>query len=589
MKFIYCLFILALGAVSVTTYAQSPTAPLNADYYHLVDRLEIKQGRWATGFHSSIKPYNRHQIIQLTDSILENPSLSLSRADRFNLQYLRDDSWEWVQPVSLNDSISAAKARLSELGSDYSPRGDSKRPLFNVFFEKKSDVYSAETPDFDIHVSPAVDFNYSFETTRNRSEIDNSTIKQNPYINSRGLEIRGSIRKRLGFYTYFSDNQAAYPVNIQAYQAAYAVGRTLVPNEGFAKPYKNGVDFLSARGYITFNALKIINLQFGHDRNFFGNGFRSLFLSDNSAPYLFMKFTTKLGRFQYTNLFTELQNTQVPTSQDQIFPKKYTTIHHLSVNIGDHVNVGIFESEVYSRDRLELNYLNPIILYRFVESYQGSADNAMLGIDFKANFLRRFLVYGQFMLDEFLIKDLTAGQGSWTNKFALQTGLKYIDAFGVPNLDLQGEMNLARPYTYSHFSGQTNYVHYNQPLAHPLGANFIEGLAIVKYQPRNRWMLTGIFGLMRYGADAGIRNYGGNLLLPYDSRVSDLGNHIGQGRETLVSYGDLRLSFMLKHNLFVDLRQMLRMSDSQLSRLTYNTSLTSFSIRWNMPYRTLVL
>jgi len=576
--------------------AQSPTIPLNADTYHLIDRLEIKQGSWADGFHSTVKPYNRQSVVQLTDTILNNVWIKLSPADRFNLQYLRDDSWEWVP--SYADSSSFLSSRAAELSGGQKQPGDSRKPL-GPLYHKKGDFYSTQTENFDIHISPVVNFGYGAE--RNSDTLG---ARFNPFVNTRGLEVRGSIGKRLGFYTYLSDNQVLFSRYIQDYARDYNTNSkvTLAPGEGFTKlvnysklPYGNGygtTDFLSARGYITFKALKIIDVQFGHDRNFFGNGFRSMLFSDNSAPYLFLKISTQLGRFQYTNLFTEFQNTQVPVSPNVPFLRKYAAMHHLSVNLGNHINLGFFEAEVFSRDQLELNYLNPIIFYRFVESYRGSADNALVGLDFKANFARHFLVYSQFMLDEFTISTLRAGNGSWTNKFAFQAGLKYIDAFGIPNLDLQGELNLARPYMYSHQSGQTNYVHYNQPLAHPLGANFVEGVGIFRYQPLPRWNVTGTFSVMDYGADPPSRNYGGNLLKSYDDRVArpnDVGHYIGQGRKTIVTYADLRLSFMLRHNFFVDLRQLVRNSNSQLPELTYNTSSTSFGLRWNLPYRNLVL
>ncbi len=580
------------------TWAQSQKIPLNSDYYHLIDRLEIKQGRWATGFHSSVKPYSRQGVVQLTDSILSDPFVRLSPVDRFTVRYLRDDSWEWV-PKVYADTVPLLQLRASELHAGQKQPGDSQRS-WGPFYKKKSDLYSYENPDFDIHVNPAVDFRYGAEF--NTGDLGKSF---NPYVNSRGIEIRGSIRKRLSFYTFLSDNQVLYPRYIWDYGTQYSGESEMgfAPFEGFVKRIPTGdaplggADFLAARGYITFNALKIINIQFGHDRNFFGNGYRSLLLSDNSSPYLFLKISTRMGRFLYTNLLTELQNNQRAFSTTVPIAQKYTAIHHLSVNIGKHVNVGLFEAEVFSRSQLELNYFNPIIFYRFVESYRGSVDNALIGLDFKANFAGHFMAYGQLMLDEFKISELRAGKGSWVNKFAFQAGLKYIDAFGVPNLDLQAEMNQARPYTYSHRSGQTNYVNYNQPLAHPLGANFREGLAIIRYQPLNRWNLTGTFGLMMYGADplGENYNYGGNLLKSYESRYNwpgkepDTGHYIGQGRKTLVSYGDIRLSFMLKHNLFVDLQQIVRSSDSQAERLKYNTSSTSFALRWNLPYRTLVL
>jgi hypothetical protein len=40
-------------------------------------------------------------------------------------------------------------------------------------------------------------------------------------------------------------------------------------------------------GYISFNATKHINFQFGHDRQFWGDGYRSLIWSDFGPPVLF--------------------------------------------------------------------------------------------------------------------------------------------------------------------------------------------------------------------------------------------------------------------------------------------------------------
>lgn len=576
MKQPFYLLLFCLLAQSVC--AQSPYIPLNQDYYHLIDRFEIRQGQWANGFHSSLKPYNRQGVIDLVDSVEANPNYQLSDTDYFNLNYLRDDSWEWSKANPTEpDSINQAKP------------GDSKRKL-GVFYHKKADAYSVQTADFDLHFNPV--FNYGFGRENNTSD--------QLYVNTRGLEMRGSIGKRLGFYTYFSDNQALFPRYIQEYGQIYGRGSTtsFAPGEGLVKytnaDQKTGADFISARGYITFNALKIINIQFGHDRNFIGNGYRSLLLSDNSAPYLFLKLTTRFGRFQYMNLFAELQNTQVPTQGEQLIPQKFTAMHHLSMNLGKHINLGVFEAEMFSRDRPDLNYLNPIIFYRYIESFRGSQDNAFIGIDFKASFKNHFLFYSQLMIDEFLYKALVQGKGSWTNKYAVQAGLKYIDAFGVSNLDLQTELNLARPYTYSHqgptlvvdstSQGQTNYVHYNQPLAHPLGANFLEGLAIVRYQYK-RLSATGTFGLMKYGTDPPGRNYGGNILLDYRTRYRDEGNYIGQGQKTLTTYADMRVSYMFKHNLFLDARYLYRFQDSEYIPNSYVTRLGSIALRWNLAYR----
>ncbi|MCK8492201.1 hypothetical protein M0L20_10105 [Spirosoma sp. RP8] len=597
------LYVFLFLVISFSGWSQSPFVPLNTDYYHLIDRLEIRQGHWADGFHSSVKPYNRQSVIQLTDSLLAKPGRGFSDTDYFNFNYLQDDSWEWVRSTA--DSL-VRDPFTKHLLPPPSP-GDSERSLgqtvsfLKPFYHKKADFYSLQTPDFDLHVNPVFYFGIGGEQVSGNAASSDESLR-NPFVNTRGLEIRGTIGKKVGFYTFFADNQAIYPQYIndygQLYQATEA-GGGFAPGEGFTKVrsqngpdlIRRGADFISARGYFTLNVLKIINLQFGHDRNFFGNGFRSLLLSDNSAPYLFLKLTTRLGKkIQYTNLFTELQNTQDAVAASTLFKQKFAAMHHLSVNITPQINLGVFEAEVFSRDRLDLNYLNPIIFYRFVESYRGSADNAMIGIDLKANFLSRFLVYSQLLLDEFRLSDMLSGKGNWTNKFAFQLGGKYIDAFNVPNLDIQAEMNLARPYTYSHLTspyvtaGQGNYAHYSQPMAHPLGANFLEGLGIVRYQ-RNKWSGNGIFGVMMYGADQPGRNFGGNILLNYDTRNGDLGNYIGQGRKTIVTYADVRASYMIRHNIFLEGRLLYRFKDSQNEAEAYTDKLASFALRWNLPYR----
>ncbi|MBD2703857.1 hypothetical protein IC229_24640 [Spirosoma sp. BT702] len=591
---VYLFWLLFL---SLSARAQSPFVPLNADYYHLIDRLEIHQNKWADSFHSSVKPYNRQSVIQLVDSLTAHPGRGFSNTDYFNFDYLRNDSWEWV---TRTDSIDRLDPFTRHLAIQNSP-GDSPQPVLKHFYHKKADAYSLQTPDLDLHVNPVVYVGFGAEAYLNPNATPSSE-RRFLFTNTRGLEVRGTISGKLGFYTFFTDTQASYPEYVQRYGDIYSSrfngAEGAAPGESFIKKFRtNGVDYLSARGYITFDALKIINVQFGHDRNFFGNGFRSLLLSDNSPPALFMKFTTRLGkRIQYTNLYSQLQNTQAqPTDKaDKLIPPKFTAMHHLSINLNDHMNLGVFEAEVFSRDRVDLSYLNPIILYRYVESSQGSADNAFVGIDFKANFLSQFLVYTQFMLDEFRLRQLLDGKGDWTNKFAFQLGGKYIDAFNVPNLDLQLEMNLARPYTYSHersatvSAGQTNYAHYSQPLAHPLGANFIEGLGIVRYQQK-KLSANGIFGLMMYGADtAPDRNYGGNILQDYNSRIRNEGNFIGQGRKTIVTTADLRASYMLRHNIFLEGRYLYRFQSSQNIQDNYTDHVLSFALRWNLPYRNLV-
>lgn len=564
-------FITILIPVS-STQAQSSFIPLNDDYYHLIDRLEIKRGKFSEGFHSTVKPFERKAVVDLTDSILVQGDVLLTSRDKETIDYIREDSWEWTKNGIAIDSLHYNKlARLGWLKSlQIGKKGK--------FWEHPADLYSIHNKDFDLH------FNFVTNNFLGKDNNTNSAL----WFTGRGVEIRGMINEKLGFYTYVSDNQGMFPKYVREFLPSDAF---TFPGEGLAKTSVRNktIDFLTARGYITFRPLKSINLKFGNDHNVFGNGYRSLVLSDNSSPYLFLRLDTQLGRFRYTNLWTSMLDKDV---KDELRGKKFAAIHHLSVNITDKINLGVFEAEVFNRDSVgggyDLNYLNPIIFYRYVESYIGSRDNALLGFDFRWLVGKKGSVYSQFVLDEFLTKYLFNGSKSWTNKYSFQLGGKYVDAFGVPNLDLQVEHNLVRPYTYSHKDGGRNYAHYGQSLAHPLGSNFREYLGIIRYKATSRLSLYGTLMYAKQGKDPNASlNYGGDILKSYETRVGteSFRHRIGQGVLTETSYTDFRLTYSLAHNLFLDARYLKRFVNSVSSQFTSKTNVFSIAIRYNVAYR----
>src|SRR5690606_22719472 len=103
-------------AIPVVSLAQSTNAPLNEDYYHLIDRYEVKSGMILPQLFTTIKPYQRSAIISYVDS-LGTLGVFSSAADAFNREYLTNDSWEW----------SSANTN------------DSRRPFLKHFYKKKSD------------------------------------------------------------------------------------------------------------------------------------------------------------------------------------------------------------------------------------------------------------------------------------------------------------------------------------------------------------------------------------------------------------------------------------------------------------------
>ncbi|WP_341838424.1 hypothetical protein WJU16_11330 [Chitinophaga pollutisoli] len=177
-----------------------------------------------------------------------------------------------------------------------------------------------------------------------------------------------------------------------------------------------------------------------------------------------------------------------------------------------------------------------------------------MGLNIKYAFTPTNTVYGQFILDEFKFKEMTNGNGWWGNKFGGQLGYRSKDFLNVPRLNFLTEINAARPFTYAQRTPMLNYGHYNQSLAHPLGANFVEWVNIADYQYK-RWFFRGQAQYASYGLDSANSNFGKDIFKSYESRSREFGNKLRQGIKTNLLYLQGSVAYLLnrKYNLRVEL------------------------------------
>ncbi|MCX6296951.1 MAG: hypothetical protein NTX97_12995 [Bacteroidetes bacterium] len=338
----------------------------------------------------------------------------------------------------------------------------------------------------------------------------------------------------------------------------------VVPGMGYA--YISKTDSLNPQyayqyfsGYISYSPNKIFNFQLGQDKHFWGDGYRSLFLSDVAAPYPYFKITTNVWKLTYVNLYTIMKDATNPSGFKKDWLNKYATFHYLGWNATKRINVGLFESIVWqgsdsTRHRgYDVNYLNPIMFFRPTEYSLGSSDNALVGFSIKIKMFKKQQLYGQLLLDEFSLKEVKAQNGWWGNKQAFQLGLKSFDLFQITRLNFQTEFNYVRPFTYSHGSVQQNYGHMNQPLAHPLGANFIESATFLNYRYK-RFFFEAKFTYAVYGGDSAGTDYGKNIFISYSNRASEFGNFTTQGFQTNLITASIRGAYILdsRMNLKID-------------------------------------
>jgi len=432
------------------------------------------------------------------------------------------------------------------------------------------DLIHVHTDDFFLVVNPVIYTEAIGE--RNAGQLD--------YINTRGAEVRGRILDKIGFYTLLADDQER-PVS---YVNAWERANSAFPGMDFYKRSSNGnYDLFLARGYVDAGAFNDhLHITFGYDKNFSGDGIRSLFLSDYSAPATFLRLRTTLGRFVYENLYLELTSDYIRKG-DQQLKHKFATMHQLSFRAAPWLSIGLFESTLFAReDQFNAGYLIPVIGYRTVARAIGEADKTSLGLQFKAVALHTLQFYGQAYFDQLKPSEL-GKNGWWGNQFGIQLGGKYFDAFTLRNLDLQGEVNIVRPFTYASGDGVTDYTHYNQPLAHPYGAGFAEVIGTLRYQPLPKLYLAAksIYSL-RSVDSPGTANYGNDIFKTYYPREGDYGYSLTPGTKITGIYLNVNAAYEIRPNIFLEAgaTHLRRKTDAgvQLPSATYAYG----GLRWNI-------
>ena len=384
------------------------------------------------------------------------------------------------------------------------------------------------------------------------SDLDSYT-----YVNTRAVNFRGGLGKQINFTTTIFESQGRFAGYFNDYSNTLKPSGgnpAIIPGIGIAKQFKtDSYDFPLAEANITYTPSQIFDFQLGYGRNFIGDGYRSLLESDGASPYPYFKINTTFWKIKYTNTYMWLKDVRPDVTVDKTYASKYMANHYLSWNVSNKLNLGFFESVVWTDTNnrgFDVNFVNPIIFYRSVEFASSSrSGNALLGFTTKYKWNNQVNLYGQFLIDEFSFGDIKAGDNSWKNKLGYQLGAKYFNAFKIKDLLLQLEYNHVRPYVYSHSAVITNYGHNNQSLGHQWGGNFEELVAIGRYH-KGRFFADAKFTIGKRGIDFDTTedgyNYGVNIYKSYDeNRPYDSGVKIGQGNKTNIFIADIQGGYLI--------------------------------------------
>ena len=540
-----------IALVGCSLQAQSSYFKNNEEVYEIVDRFQ-HQNLLSNDIHSSLRLYARSKIFSKLMSI---DTSALSSKYQYDLNYLLNDT---IQPST-------------------------QRGLIKSIYQNPAHFLSYQSPSFEFVLNPILNFNLGHDLSED----------QFVFQNTRGIELYGTLDKRLYFYTSFYENQS----NFLSYITSSIERDKAILGQGNYKDYQSsvidafqGYDYSNAQAYLGYKLTDHAILELGHGKHFIGNGMRSLLLSDIGHNYFYFKFRVEVWKLLYQSVISELSGLSARfTPNNELLPKKYMASHYLDLNISDRLSIGLFESVIFSREnQFELQYLNPLILYRTVEHGLDSPDNVLLGMNLSWRPIDGMSLYGQILIDELSLSELTSSEGWWGNKYGLQLGVKSFDFLGIDHLDTQVEFNMVRPYTYSHrielqgFEDYsiTSYSHNNQPLAHPLGANFNEIILRIKYRLSNKLRSDIRYLYARAGRNNDL-NYGNNVLLNNSSRISDYGNAHLQGVSNNINMIDVHINYELFYKFFLDFNFRYR-NDNNDESGQLNNNYFGFGIRYNV-------
>ncbi len=439
---------------------------------------------------------------------------------------------------------------------------------------KQESLIEVKKDDFYLSIDPLINFSLMNDLADSSLRADTTNF----YINTRGILVQGTINQKFSFESSFYENQAFFPDYLHRYVKQYRIA----PGQGRVKDFKRGgFDYAMASGYFSYTPFNTDNFKWniraGHGKNFVGEGYRSLLLSDNAFNYPYVKSTLEYGKFQYVNTYAVLQSlerTRVSTITENLFYRKKATFHYLGFNPHKRIHIGLFEGIMWqmqdtnSVKPFEPTFAMPIIFANSLRYGLNDEHNAIVGLNLKFKAHKKITLYSQLVSDDFE-----------SSRFAYQAGIK---VFELPkNLFIQLEYNNIKPFTYSHAIPLQSYTHYNQSLTHPLGANFNELLLRTSYSFKDLFIQYR-YSLAHIDKDNQGGNFGNDIFKSnYTSVQNDL---FARPITTILTIQEIRAGYIINRKTNMQLAGSLFLRTENAIPLApiHNSFIYSISLSTNL-------
>jgi len=350
-----------------------------------------------------------------------------------------------------------------------------------------------------------------------RMSTGDSLGKHSITLGELGLRMRGTLFNSLGYYIRVSNGQRLGGT-MRDVNFAYTTDPKLKANNKFSTEGKN---FDSYEGYLRFRTnSEWLSITAGKEAMLNGFGYvDKMFISNNTAPFPFLKIDLKYKALGYTFFYGSLKGDSLGVDMQW----KSIASHRFDVQPVDFLRFGIFESIIISSTPFSFDYLNPISFLISSDLNTGSStsykNNTVAGIDMEILPVRKLAVQATLLIDDLNFSTITKDDNtSNDNKFGWQVGAIWTDAFTIPDFTACVEYTRLNPFIYSHRSNKNTYSNWGMSLGHALPPNSDEIAAKLTYNLTNRIKFELLYQHQRSGEGIVfdslgnvIINYGGNV------------------------------------------------------------------------------
>ncbi|MGJ8661975.1 MAG: hypothetical protein ACSHXL_08050 [Bacteroidota bacterium] len=406
-------------------------------------------------------------------------------------------------PISsfYKDQLLAPRNNSYGTKSSFYPRSEGEYDLKQIIRDSSKQYYEFTDHLFKKHLFEIIGEGYSLYISPVLNlAVGNDygdTNERRLFNNTRGFLVEVDLLDKFSFSTALYENQNRFTEYESAYyrsagerypniDSTYFVDNAMIPGGARTKPFKvDGFDYAYAIGNLVYAPTKYLRFMAGNNTNFVGEGYRSLFLSDNSVPSTYARADmTFAKRFDYTMMRSKqfnLLRRPIYTTVEAYYEAKLYSSQFLNFRASDKLSISLFEGSYWnvgdsiSSKKVNAGYFIPLPYVGGLLANNTNEVSTLSGLQMSYIPIPQIRLYGQLALTNWNTKSI----GS-------QVGMRYYTPFGLKEGLIQLEYNNVPKRLYVSDNSRLNYSASNLPSAHPKGNGFQEFIFRFNYS-KKRW------------------------------------------------------------------------------------------------------